>query len=199
MVMKGGVVRMSFVSVIATEKFITVMSDGLVYNMITDEEIEQRYQKFRKISENQFIAFGGDRGLAEKVVEDIGYQNEERELLPIAASIRETLIKEVSPQVASCQVILGGIEKNEIVFYSFNNDEKQELLMKKPKGIDGEYSFLGSRENGLDLDKEMGKIYSKYGFKTPTKALKVQKELNDVVSKVDPSVNRITFNLTIRN
>lgn len=189
---------MSFVSVIAMEHFITVMSDGLVVNLETGEEIQQRYKKFKKISENQFIAFGGNKGLTEHTVNIIGYQKEQRNLYEISNSIRDQIIDEISPETGSCQIIIGGVENEEIVFYSFNNDKGQELLIKKPQGRNGEYSFLSSSKNGLDLDKEMKKIYSKYGFNTPTKALKIQKELNDLVSKHDASVNRVTFNLTIR-
>lgn len=190
--------NMSFVSVIAKENFITVMSDGLVYNSITGEELEQGYKKFRKISENQFIAFGGSKDLAEEVIKQIGYQQKERNLSSLAIPIREQLIKNIPPNEASCQLVLGGIEGRETIIYSFNNDIEQDLLIKKPRGGDVEYSFLSYSKNELDLDKEIKKIYPKYGLSTPTRTLKVQKALNDVVANVDPSVNRITFNLTIR-
>ncbi|OAK72694.1 hypothetical protein [Lederbergia galactosidilytica] len=189
---------MSFVSVIATKKFITVMSDGLAINTETGEEIDQRYKKFHRISKKQFIAFAGNSGLAEEAVRIVGYNNEERDLASIAVSIREQLIKKVPPNIASCQLILGGLEKRKFVIYSFNNDPNRELLFQEPIGDDPVYSFLSDSSNGLNLDKEINKIYPKYGFNTPTKTLKIQKELNNVVADVDPSVNKITFNLTIR-
>ncbi|EJR61717.1 hypothetical protein IIO_02625 [Bacillus cereus VD115] len=56
---------MSFVSVIQTEKFLTVVSDGQVTNE-SDKAITQKdYKKFKKISPNQYIAFAGSKGWCE--------------------------------------------------------------------------------------------------------------------------------------
>ncbi|WP_332632038.1 hypothetical protein [Halalkalibacter flavus] len=189
---------MSLVSVLARENFITVVSDGLVVNLETGEEIHQSYKKFRKISEKQFVAFGGNQGLGERVVEVLGYQESERDLLECAKKIRGDLINEIPIEKASCQVVLGGVEKGSIVFYAFNNNHNQDLLIKRPTNHILEYTFLSSRNSSINLDEIIQRIGNRIGYNTPTKTIKIQKQLNDEVAKTDPSVNKITFNLTIR-
>lgn len=189
---------MSLISIIATENFITVMSDGLVVDIETGVEIEQRYKKFKKISENQFIALGGDKGLAERTLEIIGYGKEEQDLASIVNPIREQLIKEIPPSKASSQIALGGIEDGQMVIYSFNNDPDREVMIQKPNGNIPVYTFISSSKSTMNLDEEIQKKFRPNKHNTPTQTLKLQEEINTLVAKVDPSVNRITFKLTIK-
>ena len=189
---------MSFVSIIARKNFVTVVSDGLVVDLITGEEKEQEFKKFEKISRKQFVAFSGNKGLGEKVVDFLGFESEERDIFLLAKVIREKLIKDIDPKDAFCQVVLGGIEKNSVVLYAFNNHENQKMQPQKPTGDQIGYFFLTSSNHKLNLDDEISKILETNDLKTPAKSLKCQKELNNIVAKVDSSVNTMTFNLIIK-
>lgn len=189
---------MSFVSVFAMENFITVMSDGLVYDMNSKQEIEQRYQKFKMISPKQFIAYGGNRFMTEIIVNSIEYTDDEKDMLGLANTVRDSLVEHLKPDIAHCQIIIGGIENNEIAFYALNNKDEQEILIHKPTGSNISYGFAYSSESGIDPDGETQRLYPYYKSKSPTGLLKLQKALNDLIAEKDISVNRITFNKAIR-
>jgi hypothetical protein len=189
---------MSFISVFAKENFMTVVSDGLVVNINTGEELERNYKKFRKISENQFVAFGGNKGIAEMVAEEIGYQNHELDLHEVALNLRERLIQEVKPEKANILLAVGGIQGGEIICYSFSNDPNQELKTQVPKGDTIEYVFLSTDQAELGLIQQAQLLAQRYGHRSPTKTKKIQKELNDFVAQKDKTVNRVTFDLTIK-
>lgn len=40
---------MSFISIVAREAFITIVTDGLVKNMEIGQEVDQHYKKFKKL------------------------------------------------------------------------------------------------------------------------------------------------------
>lgn len=189
---------MSFVSVFAKEDFITVVSDGLVVNLNTGEEVERNYKKFRKISENQFVAFGGNKGVAEMITEEIGFADHELNLLDISSNLRERLIRELAPEQANISLAIGGIQNEKIIFYSFNNNPTQEMLTHVPKGDGIEYVFLHGEQAQLGLTRQAQLLAERYGHRSPTKTKKIQKELNDFVAKKDKTVNRVTFDLTIK-
>lgn len=188
---------MSFISVIAKERFITVVSDGLVVDIATNKELEQDYQKFKKISPKQFIAYGGNRLMAETIVQTINYENTERDLLVLSNDIRRSLLKYFKPKFGSCQMAVGGIENDEIVLYSFSNNESQELVIDKPKGSNLAYSFLHGHNIGVNPAHELKKLNLTTEILKPINALKLQKDLNDIVASNDPTVNKVHFGLTI--
>lgn len=190
---------MSFISVFGMKNFVTVMSDGLVVDLETYEEKDQRYQKFRKISPYQFVAVGGNQGVAEKVFNDLGYEKMERQLKDLANSLRDTLIRELPPELALCQVAIGGVENGRIIVYSFNNKADQQMLVLQPSSTDPVYTFLSSSENKMDLDREINQLFRIYKPKTATAALKMQEVLNSKVANKDKTVNKITFKLAIKN
>lgn len=61
---------MSFVSIVVSSEFVTVMSDGRVSGE-NNTVLEENYKKFKKISPKQFIAYVGSRAICEHIVEQI--------------------------------------------------------------------------------------------------------------------------------
>lgn len=55
--LRGG--EMSFVSVIATKEYISVMTDGLAQDY-EGETVEENYVKYRMINDNKIVAAAGD-------------------------------------------------------------------------------------------------------------------------------------------
>ena len=191
---------MSFVSICAKESFISVVSDGLIKNMETGEEVGQRYQKFAKISDNQFVAFTGNHGLAEAIKVTLPFDTRGYDLEGVSKLIHKRLLDDIPIEKAKMAVAIGGVNQdNNIEFHSFINDPTKKFNSFQPKDDKLSYSFLESPEmEGFDLEILFKEYISTIGHNTPSKILRVQKRLNDFVAANDSSVNRITFNLMIR-
>lgn len=192
---------MSFVSVFAMPDFITVMSDGLVSDEETGKELEKGYQKFHLIGPKQFMAYTGLRARADMFKKIVPFKKEGYNLLPLMEELKEGIDANVSPESEKISIVVGGIENEEVIFYTFNNIVGQ--LIPYSPGSDGmSYAFLESShittENHQYLDIEFRKFMVGNGFNTPNKALKGQEFLNSLVEKIDPTVNKKTFGHPIR-
>ncbi|MFP3648766.1 hypothetical protein, partial [Paraburkholderia sp. SIMBA_054] len=73
----------------------------------TGEVKDHKFQKFKKISPKQFVAVTGNKGVGEKIFDDMGYEDSERSLEKIARELRETLIKELPYDLAKMQIAIG--------------------------------------------------------------------------------------------
>lgn len=95
---------------------------------------------------------------------------------------------------------VGGIDKEgSIEFYTMNNDPKDEFKSFSPIGDTISYAFLSSSVVNDEI------VYNTFienlrqtGFNTSNKCLKAQKMLNSFVETIDPTVNKRTFELTIK-
>ncbi|MFP3322061.1 hypothetical protein R0K05_03100 [Planococcus sp. SIMBA_160] len=189
---------MSFVSVFGMKDFVTVMSDGLAVDIKTGEVKDHKFQKFKKISPKQFVAVTGNKGVGEKIFDDMGYEDSERSLEKIARELRETLIKELPYDLAKMQIAIGGVENDRIIIYSFDNNENKDLKILEPVGIDPVYTCMASSQCEIDFDQEMNHLYNAFRVKSATSALKLQETLNTKVASTDPTVNKFIFKLTIK-
>jgi hypothetical protein len=194
---------MSFVSIVATKDFVTVVSDGLAINLETGEVIENRYKKFFKISEKQFIAFAGNKGIADHIKEIINYKKEGYNLFQLISALYWQITREIPFERARVLVAVGGVNENgEIEFHTFINKPGETINSYRPKNDEITYSFLESKfiDEGKHqiIENKFIEYLSVNGYNTPYKVLRSQVQLNKLVCGMDPSVNNITFELYIR-
>lgn len=191
---------MSFVSVVATEKFIAVMSDGLIKDIETDKDLGKRYQKFTKICNNQFVAFAGNHGVAEALRKAIPFIKRPRDLLQTSEVIHKRLLEEIPSDKAKMSVVIGGVNlEGNIEYHYFTNDIGSDINSNYPKEDGLLCAFLqGPETSHIDLEPVLIDILRQTGINTPNKILKAQKRLNDYVEERDSTVNKVTFELSIR-
>lgn len=192
---------MSFISAIASQDFITVVSDGQV--TYEGKVIKEDYKKFRKINNDQFIAYAGAKEICEKFAEHLKFSASQRYDLKLVAEDLFSTIKSITPyERFKTSFIIGGIsENNEIEFYTLSNNPLEEKVKSYLSHGDGvSYGFLSNEENEdkINLENTLISHLSKTGFNTPNKCIRAQKMLNADVEKIDPTVNRRTFELIIR-
>ena len=190
---------MSFVSVIAREDFITVVSDGQVSrgNMV----VQSDYKKFTKISDKQFIAFTGTKEFCEGLVNEIEFN---RNGLHNLYNIVENLDKNIRTIPCQSYVVMfavGGVgESGNIEFHTINNNPSESIRSFSPKGDGLSYAFLhnGDLSSKINLQSKLIEYIGRIGFNTPNKCIRAQKLLNSDVAKIDDTVNNVTFDLTIK-
>lgn len=190
---------MSFVSVIAKEDFITVVSDGQVTR--NSEAIQNNYKKFTKISNKQFIAYTGIKEFCEGLVSEIKYKGNEIHNLNKIALDLDKKIKVIPYETYTVMFIVGGIGKSgNIEFYTLNNNYSENLRYFNPKNDSLNYGFLhnGSLSSKINLENKLVEHLRITGFNTPNKCIKAQKLLNKDIAQIDPTVNNVTFDLTIK-
>lgn len=195
---------MSFISIVATKNYVNVVSDGLVLRKSENGElirIQEDFQKFMKISENQFVAFGGNHGIFEKVKETIPYNPNSYDLNELSEMLFSKS-SEVTPEEASIMMAVGGLDKEykRIEFFTFSN-KGNHIQHYRPNNEEVAYSFIISNyiddEKLGEIDRMFMKLVRLHGYKKISKINKVQKDLSLIVSNMDPSVNKVTFNLSI--
>ncbi|MGE7874801.1 hypothetical protein [Bacillus paramycoides] len=193
---------MSFVSIIQTEKFITVVTDGQVTSATDKTILQKNYKKFKKISPNQYIAFAGSKGWCEILLDLLPFKEQGYDLEGIVPEIKE-FISKVPSELGRFLISIGGANENgQLVIYKLSNHEGTDIERFQATGDDVSFTFLhnGSAEERLggDLTEVLIQLIREIGYNTPNKTIRVQKRLNDFVANVDDSVNKITFDLTIK-
>lgn len=170
------------------------MSDGQVTGS-NDEILQSDLQKFKKISEKQFIAFAGDLNICEQIVDQTPYIFNFYDLENVAKQIYHIISEE---RFSNCCLFfaLGGRDlQNEISVYAMER-EKGLFLLKPKDDEDIQFSFLNPRKD-VNLDLKLNEFLTETGSNTASDCLKAQKMLNDLVAELDVSVNMVTFDLTI--
>lgn len=199
---------MSFVSVVATEKFVTIMSDGRVVNMDTGDLVEENFQKYVKVNEKAFVAFSGtkDTGeiIARKIAESI---HEGEEFVKIHQILVMTIegMRELITDDRPVSIVFGGFNsKGEAEVLSYASKSKQSLHYK-PKGDEFATIFLTGARSSLTQEE----IYNVFeGFMkdtiqgdsnpSPTLIIQSQKLMNNYIADRDDTVNKTTFRLVLK-
>lgn len=189
---------MSFISIIATENFITVVTDGQVTK--DGKAVENNYKKYKKISNNQFIAFGGAKEICETFIKNLDFLGNEQYDLQTLATNLSNAIKQIPYETYRILFVIGGLNaRNQIEFYSFSNIPESQDQYSNPKGDEISYAFLSSPDiDDSHFEKHLIEYLSITGFNTPNKCIKAQKMLNSYVETIDNTVNKTTFELVIR-
>jgi hypothetical protein len=188
----------SFVSIIAQESFITVVSDGQV--TLDGEILESHYKKFKRISKDQFIAYTGSKEICEELIKHLVYLQDKKYNLQLIADELYSVVKEIPFKPLKALLAVGGINDiGNVQFYTFSNIPNAEFLTFQPKNDEISYAFLSSEHvDDEELENDLIQYLSKTGFNTPNKCLKAQKMLNAYVETIDETVNKNTFELAIK-
>lgn len=182
---------MSFISVLAKEEYLTIMSDGQVTKENGDI-LFNNFQKFKMVNENQFIAITGDYENAVHLFGKIEYSSIPYPLNYVVESVKEEVINKRLPNNKINSIIIGGIDLyGEIVIYKLIVEAEKYNIDKplKPKNGEIVMSFLTS-DNISDDDVECAirMLLNKIDKGSPDKFLLAQK-----VSENDATVNNCTY------
>lgn len=190
---------MSFVSVIARESFLTVMSDGRVIDR-NDCIIDEAYQKF-SCDEKSFIAYAGSREVCEMITRDIrDLVFNDRDYVG-ATLVLVQVFEQLKLESHGLKVMmaLGGVNKQEEIELNTVDSIKKETLSFKPKGGDIDYAFLNNiKNNKVDFQTKLVEILKQTGIDTPSNIIQAQRLLNNYISDMDISVNKKTFRAVVK-
>ncbi|AXC53664.1 hypothetical protein ABEX91_11155 [Bacillus subtilis] len=191
---------MSLVSIIARENFITVMSDGRVTS--DGEIVQEDYKKFIHLNKDMFFAFAGQKEPCEFIAQWAKEYCKNYGLEKMALSINDFVINN---KLDKFKVLagFGGVDSKRIKFFTYNSLEKttEKYIPEGDKLENTHYAFLhnsNDEDNDFKLEEILAYNINKYGFNTPNKCLKAQKDLNDIVASKSFGVNKVTFDLTIK-
>ncbi|KAB7635268.1 hypothetical protein [Bacillus sp. B3-WWTP-C-10-D-3] len=193
---------MSFISVVATENLITVMSDGMESQKVNGkiEEVSPNYKKFKKISEKQFIAYAGNTGICTYIANKYKFKYEVYNLEEVAFEIQKELLQFPRNETKN-QFIIGGVQNGEVLCYTVKNDEGLPELVKpeKKKGsqIDIKLTTLSSNYLKKKIERNLTKSFETFFKKNNNQVLHAQLMLNNLVAENDPTVNTNTRHIVI--
>ncbi len=179
---------MSFVSILATENFLTIMSEGRM--MSHDKKVTREdYSKIRRIG-NYVLGFGGNLGPCAEFVNTSGLLRPIGNLDLMAENARARIEAFREHKVF---VVFGGRNgRGEIEFYGLGTEEMR-LLHYKPTGDEISFAFLNMPFQGYDLNNNFIRFLGMTGYQTPEQTLRAQKMLNDDFAAINPVMNTNTF------
>ncbi|MGE6833656.1 hypothetical protein ACQKGA_28290 [Priestia megaterium] len=186
---------MSLVSIIATQDFISVMTDGRISGG-TQAERSENYPKFQVLVESKsFIAYVGDKEFAESVVEFAKVlASQGKSIKEIACTIQsrlsrgQNLAKHCGKVV---ELVIGGFDERVSQFYVVSNEKEL-----KPFQPSGENYVLYANEviTQQDVESQLALYLKKnQSLITAEVAQVAQEKLLNYISRFEPSVNCIPF------
>lgn len=189
---------MSFVSVVAREKFITIMSDGRVSNKMTKEILDENKVKFVKIGDNGFVAFAGISEICDLIVPIIGQLLESGHEFNDILTTMSKVLRENSRPGLFVTIAFGGINKNGNIEICSVENSSHSTTNFKPKGKEINYLFLRNPTiPHQELNQKFLDLIETNGKNTPTEFIKSQTILNSWVADRDSSVNKNITSLII--
>ncbi len=188
---------MSFISIIARENFLTVMSEGRV-SREGKPTGEEDFKKFFRVSPHFIVGFGGaDRALILNFLGETGLLEPNNGDFQAVADHVQAKLREKPYRHGKVFVGFGGVNSNgQIEFYALGtgNTETRHFL---PKGDDISFCFFSLDGYEMDLQSELIKFLGITNYRTPAQTLRAQKLLNDAFAKINPSMNTNTFQAVI--
>ncbi|MFE6135575.1 hypothetical protein [Bacillus sp. NPDC057893] len=187
---------MSFVSVVVSEKFITVMSDGMQSIEVDGKfiELSSDYKKFKKISEKQFIAFTGSAEICTNIANKYKFKYESYNLEEVVLEIQQELLQYPRSETKN-QFIVGGIQNGKILAYTIKNDGEGPKLVDSENGIQLVHMAGNHLQN--KVERNLIKTFDKYLKQVNYNSIIAQTMLNNLVADNDPTVNKNVRHLVI--
>ncbi|SEM12407.1 hypothetical protein SAMN04487786_1077 [Paenisporosarcina quisquiliarum] len=185
---------MSFASLLATDSFISFMSDGRVTS-VDNTIVQEGYSKLHRVSDEIILAMTGSKDNAERILDNI-HMYDKSSVESFTLSLLEGITDNgPTPQVL---MLIGGRNRlGKLVFTSVNTmTTHYSLDTVEPGGVSGEIlynsqnlSFNAYEYFGVTVQNALknNKIFDK------ETAFNIQKELNDKVAKEDITVNTRIF------
>lgn len=193
---------MSFVSVLARENFLTVVSDGRVQGPDL-LPMQEDYRKFIQVDSGFFVAFAGHKEPCERFIDKSGLSRTSSRDLGLVSQRTKNLLLTHPYKNSKILLAFGGLNTlGEIEFATFSTLEP-EIRFFQPRGDDLSYAFLNN--SSLKTTNLAGRL-EKYlllagigkGIESPDQLINAQVMLNNFVANLDSSVNTTTFTLSIQ-
>lgn len=188
---------MSFISVIAKENFITVMSDS---GSNGSEHTPQPEEHMVKVGESEFVATaGGDREARETITKHVSGLLKEGTPYESILVVLQMTLDVFSEKGKSVMTAFGGVNHEgdiEVCTYDPNSRAERHL---KPRGSEIAYFFLaeGAGKYG-NLYELLQSYWKESGTETPSAMIQSQKLLNRYVASKDEDVSLSTVKLVLK-
>ncbi|WP_121609132.1 hypothetical protein [Mesobacillus foraminis] len=183
---------MSLVSIIATDKFISLVTDGQVSSGYCS--FGEGLPKYRDIIAGEsFVAFTGNMKTCLNVaVAAQSYYKEMQSLKRVAETIQHNLSRAIG--AGEVEVVIGGVEDGICQYHVFLN--KRQVVSHYPS--EGECLFyVNEVQSQLNTNQAMGYRLGRLKEKTLNKIQSVQTDLHKHISTFEPTVNNEQFSLII--
>lgn len=191
---------MSFVSMVATENFLSVVSDGRVTDF-QGTPIQEDFKKFIVPRNNTVIAFAGGKEPSIEFIATSGLLDADVDEITEIGFAKRINSKLLSSPLAIFKISLafgGRNSMGQIAFHTFSSIEPR-LQSFSPSGNNHiSFSFLLNGDDvNFDLKDALFKTIESFGIFTPEAVVNSQKLLNNRVASIDDSVNENTFSHVI--
>lgn len=187
---------MSLITVVATDNYVSFMSDGRLTNK-DGQPLNEHYKKILKVSDEIIIGAAGNHKQACILFENAAYwfQEAEGDIQKFVNNMQNWILTSI-PRIRypniNLQVAVGGInESQQISIFCFNNHETKNM---KSKFLilrnEISYLVLGS----TSATKNLRNLINSNTDRTIDRIIRVQEKTNLEISQIDLTVNSITFN-----
>ncbi|MCX7710219.1 MAG: hypothetical protein N2484_10265 [Clostridia bacterium] len=192
---------MSLVTILATESFLSVMSDGRI--TYSDEKVSRIvYEDYFKIihpSPNYFVAFTGDLTAIETFNKTSGILSPDEDQKSFASKIHKRLLDYTQGEVYVNYAIGGKNCNNEIEFFIFSSYSDAVEHSKPNNKNNMKFKALVSENIEIeDFAQEVSDLLNEIDEYTPQNAVQVQETITRLVSSIDPTVNDNTHYIIIK-
>lgn len=185
---------MSIVTVLATTKYISVMSDGRITGDDGNVNCED-YSKVLLLNKNTLIAFVGRVECFELLLAECNFNNYDN-YEDIALHTYEKFSKSQAYN-RDLIIVIGGKDSNgDIGFYYFSN-MGHEITHVKPKEDNAVNHVLLARKE-FEIEIILNALLRTIGFDTADKATFIQKQIHDYQALHDITVNANKYHVIIK-
>jgi len=184
---------LSFVSIIATVNYVSVMSDG----RITGDDngiLDEKHQKVLRLNENLIIAYTGRIEGINIFLHGLGEIKKDDDWTQIASDSYEKLINSPLKRHKMAFVFAGKNQHGEIEFCTFSTFGHPFSTMKSVENNEFCHAILvGPYTRGLDTEDIIRKAITEGKCSRLEQVIELQKQLNDYVATLDSTVNTVKF------
>lgn len=192
---------MSLISLIATDNFISFMSDGRVLDTENDIVMSENYKKITKVNEKIILGIAGILG-ASQILNDNLHLYDQQNARSFANSMFNHLIVNANEKIlVSMHIFIGGLDERGNIYYSGFSQDSVELIEVVPKHGAINHGCCDSMSD-IDVTNQtrLGQLMEQNKFQAlKLKGAKaIQERLNAQVSMVDKSVNNKLYHEHIK-
>lgn len=188
---------MSLLSIIATNTFISFMSDGRVFDHGNDEIVDESFKKIFKVNNKIIYAVGGNYYVAkilEQEISNFDTTNAKR----FAHSLFNTIGNgKVHKEM---HIFIGGLDDNNKIYYTGFSQDSTELIEISPPERSNNFACNETGVNeGVIYHDMFDKLMNQNIRLLKVKDAKIiQEKFNAQISMIDKTVNTRTFHEYIK-
>lgn len=194
---------MSFISIVTTGKFTSMVTDGRTRNAVTNEIVEENFKKMVKIG-SCLVGVVGNPGFLDLIVTNMKKLNIPAtidNLNQVISLLLQTNIQQENGERAYAHIVLTGTnEENDFVAKAYTNvpdtDYSHLDYVVKRNSEEVRFITLPPSDCAIDSNHEFMEIWD--GKTSLSSIITKQRKLNGVIADNCYSVNKITFNDSIR-